>query len=151
LFGSWVPCGVVHSSKGFPSDRWPMSSLAESGGVVPGTGYPTPVIWLLVELVMSRLLGHNRWSTVPRVQDPDRNLPLMKWYQISGCLWGIIMCFLVSFCLCTKLHWKSQKELHSCLVHVLLWAEIFIFELLCLVHVHCGWVLLLVWTHVLGL
>jgi hypothetical protein len=51
---------VVHSPEGSALDRWPLSSLVESGGVIPGTGYPTLVLWLLVELVMSRLLGRNR-------------------------------------------------------------------------------------------
>jgi hypothetical protein len=36
--------------------------------------------------------------------------PIIKWYQISGCPWGIIMCLLVSFCLSTMLHHKSQKN-----------------------------------------
>jgi hypothetical protein len=50
----------------------PPSFLAKSGGAVPSTGRPTPVIPLLVESVVSRLLGRNRRPTVPRVQDPDR-------------------------------------------------------------------------------
>jgi hypothetical protein len=49
----------------------PPSFPARSGGAIPGTGHPTLVIPLLVELVVSRLLGHNWWPRVPGVQDPD--------------------------------------------------------------------------------
>jgi hypothetical protein len=49
------------------------SFLAKSGGAVPGTVRPTPVIPLLVESVVSRLLGRNRWPAVPRVQDPNKS------------------------------------------------------------------------------
>jgi hypothetical protein len=38
------------------------------------------------------------------------NQLLIKWYQILGYLWCIIVFPLVSFCLYTKLHWKSQKN-----------------------------------------
>jgi hypothetical protein len=48
--------------------------MVEGGGVIPSTGYPTPVVLLLVELLMSCLLGHNRRPVVPGVQDPDRCL-----------------------------------------------------------------------------
>jgi hypothetical protein len=71
LFGSWVH--VAWSiPDGPPLDIWPLSSPTGSGGVVLGTGYSTLVVWLLVELVVSRLLGRNRWPTVPRVQDPGK-------------------------------------------------------------------------------
>jgi hypothetical protein len=52
--GSWVPCGMVHYPEGSLSDRWPPSFLSRNGGAIPGTGCPTPIILLLVELVMSR-------------------------------------------------------------------------------------------------
>jgi hypothetical protein len=63
---------MVRSPEGSPLDRWPLSSLAGSGGVITGTGYLTPVVLLLVGLDVSRLLGLNRWPAVPGVQDPDR-------------------------------------------------------------------------------
>jgi hypothetical protein len=69
--GSRVPCNMVHCTEGSPSDRWPPSFLAKSGGAIPSIGHPAPVILLLVELVMSRLLGHNQQPTVPGVQDPE--------------------------------------------------------------------------------
>jgi hypothetical protein len=66
LFGSRVH--VAWSvPEGSPLDRWPLSSLVGSGGVIPGTRYPTQVVWLLVELVVSRLLGYNRRPAVPEV------------------------------------------------------------------------------------
>jgi hypothetical protein len=70
LFGSQVR--VARSiPEGPPLDRWPLSSQAMSSGVVPGTRYPNPFVWLLVELVVSSLLCCNRWPVVPGVQDPD--------------------------------------------------------------------------------
>jgi hypothetical protein len=78
----WVSCDVVRSPKGSPWDRQPLPSLARSGGVIPGTGCLTPVIWLLVEYVMSRVLGHNRWPMIPRVQDPDSSL--LAFPQVGG-------------------------------------------------------------------
>jgi hypothetical protein len=48
------------------------SSLAKSGGAIPGTRCLAPSILLLLESVVSRLLGHNRRPVVPGVQDPDK-------------------------------------------------------------------------------
>jgi hypothetical protein len=63
LLPSQTPWSVVRFSGpmrcgSFP--RGPLSSPVESGGVIPGTGYLTPIVWLLVELVVSRLLGRTR-------------------------------------------------------------------------------------------
>jgi hypothetical protein len=52
--------------QGIPWDRWPLSSQVRSGGVIPGTGCPTPAVWLLVESDVSRVLGCNRWPWYPR-------------------------------------------------------------------------------------
>jgi hypothetical protein len=48
------------------------SSLAKSGGAIPGTRCLAPIILLLLESVVSRLLGRNRRPVVPGVQDPDK-------------------------------------------------------------------------------
>jgi hypothetical protein len=71
--------------EGSPLDRWPLSSLAKRGGVIPGTGYPAPVVWLLVELVVSRLLCHNRRPMVSGVQDPDSSPRSFR--QAGGWSW----------------------------------------------------------------
>jgi hypothetical protein len=87
-FGSQVPCSVVCSPRGSPLDSWPLSSLAKSGGVIPSTGYLTPFVWLLVELVMSRLLGHNRWPTVPGVQDSNSSPRAFR--QAGSQSWSLV-------------------------------------------------------------
>jgi hypothetical protein len=43
------------------------SPLVKSGGVIPSTGCPTPIILLLLESVVSMLLGRNRWPAIPEV------------------------------------------------------------------------------------
>jgi hypothetical protein len=74
LFGSW---DVPRSRAAWPvASRDPLQIVSpflpfESGGAIPGIGYSAPVVWLLVESVVSSLLGHNRWPTVPGVQDSD--------------------------------------------------------------------------------
>jgi hypothetical protein len=56
LFGSRVR--VAWSIlEGSPLDGWPLPSQARSDGVIPGTGYLTLVVWLLVGFVVSRFVG----------------------------------------------------------------------------------------------
>jgi hypothetical protein len=49
-----------------------LSNQERRGGGIPGIGYPAPIILLVVESVVSRLLDHNWWPAVPGVQDPDK-------------------------------------------------------------------------------
>jgi hypothetical protein len=61
--------------------------LSEIGGAAPGIGYLTIVIWLLVKLVVSSLLGRNQQPTVPGVQDPNSSPePSVKRVVGAGCL-----------------------------------------------------------------
>jgi hypothetical protein len=94
LFNSQVRA-AWSNPEGSPLDRWPLSSSTESGGVIPGTGYPTPIIWLLVEFVVSRLLGCNWQPVAPSVEDPDssprafhqaggRSRSLVRWHNRSS-------------------------------------------------------------------
>jgi hypothetical protein len=60
LGGSRVLCGMVCYPERSSSDRWPHPSfLAKSVGADPSAGRPTPVITLLMESVLSGLLGRN--------------------------------------------------------------------------------------------
>jgi hypothetical protein len=69
--------------------------------------------------------------------------PTIKWYQILGFMWGILVCLLVCFLFSYRDPPKKPKKIHIFRCPITLRAAIF-FQLICWVCVHHGWVLLLV-------
>jgi hypothetical protein len=116
LGGARVPSSLLHSPEGSPFDRWPLS-LAKRGGVIPSTEYPTRIVWLLVELVVSRLLGHNCRPAVPGVQDPDTTKWPLGNHHYLGALLVLMHIFLYSWLF---LHYSCTNAYFVLQLHFLL-------------------------------